>query len=223
MVNIAIDGTAGSGKSTVAKLLAEKLNYKLLNTGEIYRSLACCYIDENHGEPNKQIIEKFIKDKEVKVEFVGFQQYVYINNVCYKDRLRLEEVSIMTSKIAIFQNLRDKVLKLQRDFTFENNCVMEGRDIATIVLPNADIKFFITASQEERARRRFLQIQEKDKSETFESVLEDLRERDYRDENREVAPLKPAEDSIIIDNTKMSIEENVEKCLQIIEKIKVQQ
>lgn len=224
MINIAIDGTAGSGKSTVAKLLAEKLNFKLLNTGEIYRSLACCYIDENHGEPDQEKILKFLIDKEVKVEFVGFQQYVYINNVCYKDRLRLEEVSIMTSKIAIFQNLRDKVLKLQRDFAFENNCVMEGRDIATIVLPNADIKFFITASQEERARRRFLQIQEKDKCETFESVLEDLKERDYRDENREVAPLKPAEDSIIIDNTKMSIEENVEKCLQIIaKKIKVQQ
>ena len=221
MINIAIDGTAGSGKSTVAKLLALKLNYKLLNTGEIYRSLACAYNQEFHCEPNNQNIEKFLKDKVVEIKFENFNQFVLVNRICFKDKLRTEEISILTSKIAVFQVLRDKVLKIQRDFAKENDCVMEGRDIGTIVLPNADVKFFITASQEERAKRRFLQI--KDKNETYESVLEDLKERDFRDMNREIAPLKPAIDSIIIDNTDMTIDENVETCLKIIvEKTKIQ-
>lgn len=221
MINIAIDGTAGSGKSTVAKLLALKLKYKLLNTGEIYRSLACAFDGEFNCEPNALNIEKFLKDKVIEIKFENFNQFVFVNGVCYKDKLRTEEISILTSKIAVFQDLRDKVLGIQRNFAKENDCVMEGRDIGSIVLPNANVKFFITASQEERAKRRFLQI--KDINETYESVLKDLEERDFRDMNREVAPLKPAIDSIIIDNTSMTIDENVETCLKIInEKTKIQ-
>ena len=219
MINIAIDGTAGSGKSTVAKLLASKMNFKLLNTGEIYRSLACAYHEEFDCEPTIQNIEKFLKNKIIEIKFVDFNQFVFVNGVCYKEKLRTEEISILTSKISVFQSLRNKVLSIQRDFAKENNCIMEGRDIGTIVLPNANIKFFITASQEERARRRFLQV--KDCETTYEMVLEDLKERDYRDINREVAPLKPAPDSIIIDNTSMTIDENVEMCLKIINEIKV--
>jgi len=220
MINIAIDGTAGSGKSTVAKKLTEKLNYKLLNTGEIYRSLACAFDEEFNCEPNTQNIEKFLKDKMVEIRFQDFNQYVFVNGVCYKDKLRTEQISILTSKISVFQSLRDKLLIIQRDFAKQNDCIMEGRDIGTIVLPNADIKFFITASQEERAKRRFLQV--KDNKTTYEMVLEDLKDRDFRDMNREVAPLKPAIDSIIIDNTHLTIDENVEKCFNIIQnKIKV--
>lgn len=220
MIAITIDGTAGSGKSTVAKKLAEKLSYKLLNTGEIYRSLACSFNEEFNCEPNAQNIEKFLKYKKVEIKFENFNQYVFVDGVSYKDKLRNEEISILTSKIAVFQSLRDKVLVIQREFAKQNDCIMEGRDIGTIVLPNADVKFFITASQEERAKRRYLQV--KDDKATYEMVLEDLKDRDYRDMNREVAPLKPAIDSIIIDNTNMTIDENVEKCFNIIQnKIKV--
>ena len=214
MINIAIDGTAGSGKSTVAKKLAEKLNYKLLNTGEIYRSLACAFDEEYGCEPNTQNIEKFLNNKIIEIKFENFNQFVFVNGVCYKDKLRTEKISVLTSKIAVFKSLRDKVLMIQRNFAKQNNCIMEGRDIGTIVLPNADVKFFITASQEERANRRFLQV--KDNKNTYEMVLEDLKERDFRDMNREIAPLKPAIDSIIIDNTNMTIDENVETCLKIV-------
>ena len=217
-MNIAIDGHAGSGKSTVAERLSDLLGYKLLNTGEIYRSFACAYLEENLGDPNDRIVENFIKNKEVVIKFVEKEQFVYINNVCYKSKLRDEKVSMMTSKLSAFKPLRDKLVLIQRQFANENNCIMEGRDIGTVVLPNAEIKLFITASQEVRAKRRFEQVVLKDKNADLEKVLEDLKQRDYNDENRNIAPLKCADDAILVDNTNLNIEETVQKCLEIISK-----
>ena len=223
MFNISIDGYAGSGKSTVARIIAEKLNFHLLNTGEIYRSLTCAYLKENLGEPNNEKLEKFLKDKKFRIEFVDKSQFVYVNDVCYKEMLRKEQVSVMTAKLSPFKVVRQSILDLQRDFAKQYDCVMEGRDIGTVVLPDADIKFFLTASREVRAKRRFEQNKFKDENITFDSVMEVLKLRDYKDETREISPLKPAKDSIIIDNSNMTIEETVEKCLHIIsKKIKVQ-
>lgn len=216
MINVAIDGHAGSGKSTIAKLLAEKLNFKLLNTGEIYRSIACYYYDQDLGEPTSQKLQFLLKNLSIEIKFDGNEQFVYLNGSCFKDRIRQEKISTLTSQISVFKDVRDKVLKIQRDFAKNNDCVMEGRDIGTVVLPSADVKFFMTASQEVRANRRFSQIQGKDPSKTYESVLKDLIERDYRDVNREIAPLIPAKDSIIIDNSDMSIDDVVQKCLQLL-------
>lgn len=216
MLNIAIDGHVGSGKSTLAHGIAEKLNLKVLDTGAIYRGMACAYKESGRKEPNEKLIDEFIKDIEVRIEFIDDIQHVLVNNVDYTPFLRLEETSMLASKVSKFPNLRKKVLHIQRDFANENDCVVEGRDIGTEVLPNAQIKFFLTAGEEKRAMRRYLQIKDNPNSPSYEEILADLKKRDYNDEHRDVAPLKPAEDSIFLDNGNLTLEETIEKCVKII-------
>lgn len=214
MINIAIDGHAGSGKSSVAEGLANRLGFKLLNTGEIYRSLACRYYDENWGEPSEEKLEKLLANLIVEIRFEGKKQFVYVDEICYKNRLRDEEISELASQISVFKTVRDKILYIQRDFAQKYDCILEGRDIQTVVLPNADVKIFLTASQEVRAKRRYYQL--KDNTLTYEHILEDLKNRDWRDEHREIAPLKPAKDAIIIDNTDIDLQQTIDKCYEII-------
>lgn len=216
MINIAIDGHVGSGKSTLAKGLAKRLGFNIFDTGAIYRGLACEYMKRNLGEPNQKIIEEFIKTVEIKVDFVGDIEHVYVNGFDYTPYLRLEETSVMAGKVSPYPVLRAKVLNLQRDFAKTHNVVMEGRDIGTHVLPNADYKFFVTASEDVRAKRRFDQIKDKPNAPTYQEILRDLRERDYRDEHREASPLKPAEDSVIIDSSNQTLDETIEQCLRVI-------
>ncbi len=215
MLNIAIDGHVGSGKSTLASELAKILNLKMLNTGEIYRSIAC-YFKEMNMEINEENIKKFVSNLNIEISFDSGEQVVYVNNKCFKGKLRSEEISMLTSKISPFLVVREKVLKLQRDFAKKNDCVMEGRDIGTVVLPNADFKFFVTASEFVRAQRRYDQLKDKTNAPSFEEILEDLRQRDYNDEHRKVAPLKPAFDSIILDTSDMTLAQTVEYCCDII-------
>ncbi len=212
MLNIAIDGHASSGKSILAKLLAKKLNLKLFNTGEIYRAIACHYREMFDFEVNEKNINKLIENLKVKVEFEDDNQIVYVNDKVYTKFLREEEISLLASQISPFPQLREKVNSIQRQFANLNDCVMEGRDIGSEVLPNANYKFFITADVKVRAKRRHAQMADID----FQMVLEDLIKRDYSDEHRKVAPLKPAKDAIIIDNSELTIEETVEKCYNYI-------
>ncbi len=207
MINIAIDGHVSSGKSTLAKGVAKALGLKVLDTGAIYRGLACAYKEGDFGEINKQNIEKFLKNIKVEVKFQDKKQLVFVNDKDYTPFLRLEEISNLSSSISPYKNLREVVTKIQRTFAQENNCIIEGRDIGTEILPNATIKLFVTASAEERARRRFLQV--KDTGTTFEKVLADLKERDRKDETREVAPLKIAKDAIVVDTTNMNLDEAI--------------
>ena len=216
MINIAIDGHVGSGKSTLAKGLAKRLGFYVFDTGAIYRGIACEYMSRNLGEPNEEIINDFIKTFEVKVKFIDDVEHVFVNGKDWTPNLRLEQTSVMAGKISPYPKLRDKVLSSQRDFAKTHDVVMEGRDIGTRVLPNADFKFFVTASEEVRAGRRFDQIKGTANAPTYEQILQDLRDRDYRDEHREVAALRPAEDGIIIDSSNQTLEETIEKCLQII-------
>ncbi len=212
MINIAIDGYAGSGKSTIAEMLAKKLGYKMLNTGSIYRALACAYRDLGYLEPNNEDVEKFLKNIDVEVKFIFDEQYVFVNGVDYTSQLRLEEISNLSSAISPFKSLREKVLDIQRDFAKKNNCIMEGRDIGTVVLPKAQVKFFTIASLEKRASRRYADM----KNVPLEEIYADMKKRDYADEHREFAPLKKADDAIIIDTTDTSAEEASEKCLEIV-------
>ncbi len=218
MINIAIDGHVGSGKSTLAKGLAEKLGFHVFDTGAIYRGIACEYMVRDLGEPNEEIINEFIKTIEVRVEFIDNLEHVFVNDKDYTGDLRYEKTSVMAGKVSPYPKLREKVLDIQRNFAKSHNVVMEGRDIGTNVLPNADFKFFITASEEVRAKRRFDQIKDKPNAPTYEQILIDLRERDYRDEHREHAPLIPAKDAIIIDSSNQSLDETIEKCLKHIKK-----
>lgn len=215
MINIAIDGHVGSGKSTLAKGIAQKLNYHVLDTGAIYRGLACAYKDKGYREINDENINNFIKNIKVNVVFEKDIQKVLVDDVDYTPFLRTEETSTLASKISPFQVLRSKVLIIQRDFASKYNCIIEGRDIGTVVLPNADVKFFVTAKEEVRAMRRYEQL--KDKSLSYEEILKDLKERDYKDEHRVIAPLKIAEDSILLDTSNMTLEQTIDKCVNIIE------
>ncbi len=216
MINIAIDGNVGSGKSTLAKGLAKRLGFNTFDTGAIYRGLACEFMKRGLGEPNQKKMEDFISSVDIKVEFIEDVQHVFVNEFDYTPYLRLEETSVMAGKVSPFAVVRAKVLSLQRDFANTHNVVMEGRDIGTEVLPNADYKFFVTASEEVRAKRRYEQIKNKPNAPSYEEVLKDLRERDYRDINREISPLKPAKDSIIIDSSNQTLEETIQNCLDII-------
>ena len=217
MFNIAIDGHVSSGKSTIAKGLAQALGIKVLDTGAIYRGLACAFKAQGYNNINQQNMTEFInKIKTVKIVFEDNIQRVIVNDVDYTDKLRLEEISMTSAQIAPYEQLREKVRKIQQNFAERNDCIMEGRDIGTEVLPKADIKFFVTASEEVRAKRRFEQLKNNPNPPTYEEVLKDLRERDFADEHRKVAPLKPAKESIIIDTTNQTLEQTINLCLKII-------
>lgn len=218
MFNIAIDGFMGSGKTTIAKVLAEKLNFKILDTGAIFRAIAYGYSKSGLGELTEAKANKFVKDCIVMVNFVGKDQHVWLNDEDVTPYLRTQEISQLASKISAFEQVRTKYLEIAKKFAEDFDCVMEGRDIGTVVMPNADVKFFMTANENTRAQRRFEDVVLKDKNAKLENVLSELRERDTRDSTRKIAPLKPCEDSVIIDNTNMTVDETVAFCMDIIEK-----
>ena len=216
MLNIAIDGHVGSGKSTLAFELAKRLNLKVLDTGAIYRSIACEYKKKFGSNVCKNNLKELVNDIKIEIKFIDNQQHVLINNNDYFQYLRTEEISLLSSQISPYVYVREKVLALQRNFAKSYDCVIEGRDIGTVVLPSAQYKFFVTASEEERAKRRYAQL--KSNNISYEQILEDLKIRDYNDENRKIAPLKPAIDAIILDTTDLTLKQTVEKCIKIIKK-----
>ena len=217
MYQIAIDGTSGSGKSSFAKGLAKELGFYHLNTGEIYRALACAYKERGYSEVNEANIIDFTKDIKVEVAFEERKQVVYVNDKSYTPFLRLEEISDLTSQISPFKILRGKVLDVQRNFAKGNNVVMEGRDIGSTVLPNANVKIFLTADVRARAERRYKELSPEDKAQTsFEEVLADLEERDYRDSHREGAPLQVAEGAVVLDNSNLNLQETIDEGVRIV-------
>lgn len=214
MINIAIDGTAGSGKSALAKGIAKALNIKRLNTGEIYRAIACEYISKVGETLDEKKLAVFCHNLKIEILFKDEKQITLINGNDYTKILRDEKTSIFTAKIAKYKEVRQKVLEKQREFAKKYDCVMEGRDIGSHVLPNAQLKIFLTAREEIRAKRRFFEI--KDDDITLEEVLEDLRKRDYADANREIAPLKIADDGVKVDNSDMNLVQTIDYCLKLI-------
>ncbi|MBQ8909399.1 MAG: (d)CMP kinase [Clostridia bacterium] len=222
MYQIAIDGCSGSGKSTVAKALAKEFGFYYLNTGEIYRAMACAY-KEQFDEVNLQNVSKFTKSLQVEIVFQDGRQIVYVNGKSYTQSLRLEEISELSSKISTFDILRKKANTVQKKFAKENNVIMEGRDIGSVILPHADVKIFLTADIKARAERRYKQLSESEKQKTsLQEVLEDLQERDHRDKTRAVAPLKQTKDAILLDNSFVTLEETIAKAVQIVkEKLKI--
>lgn len=220
MFTITIDGKAGCGKSSIAKDLSKRLNVKNFNTGAVYRAITCEYkrIYE-YKNPTTQIIDEFVKNLNVTVEFRDGQQVVLVNGNDYTKNLRDEEISNFVAIISPYDLIRQKVRQIQRDFAKNNDCIVEGRDIGTVVLPKAQCKFFITASNEVRAQRRYEQLKGTPDCPTFEHLLKELNDRDYADINREHGALLPAEDSIIIDNTNETLEQTLDRCEGIVRKL----
>ena len=208
-IAIAIDGPAGAGKSTIAKLVAKEKGYIYVDTGAMFRGLAIHFIKKGiKAEDIKGIVEA-CKDAEVSIVYENDVQQIYLNGENVTAMLRTEEVGNMASKTSAIPAVREKLLELQRTLAREKDVIMDGRDIGTNILPNADVKIYLTASVETRATRRYKELLEKGENCVYEEIAQDIKERDERDMNREIAPLKQAEDAILVDSSEMTIDEVV--------------
>ncbi|MDD3839251.1 MAG: (d)CMP kinase [Clostridia bacterium] len=211
--NIAIDGPAGSGKSTIAKLLSEKMGYIYLDTGAMYRAAALYFIRKNIKPCEKDKIISELKNININIEYHLDKQLVFLNGEDVTGKIRTPEVSSMASNIAVIPDVRIMLVDIQRNIANNNNVIMDGRDIGTYVLPHADKKFYLTATVEERAVRRYKELKEKGCNVNLTELKKEIKKRDENDMNREFAPLKKASDAILIDTTNKSIEQVVAKIL----------
>lgn len=210
---VAIDGPAGSGKGTVAKLISEKLGFVNIDTGATFRCIALAMIQEDIKKEEEDKIRELLNHIDINMKPDGT---VLLNAEIVTDRIRENDVNTLVSPISVIKIVRDKLLDVQRKIAEGKNVVMEGRDIGTVVFPDADVKIYLDASPEERAKRRLKQNQEKGIESSYEEVLQNIIDRDKRDSGREIAPLKQADDAIYLDSTPLSIEEVVEKIIDII-------
>lgn len=216
MINVAIDGPAGAGKSTIAKAVAAKLGYIYVDTGALYRTVALSAARKGILDDTDKIIE-MLGDIEVKLGFADDgTQCVYLNGEEVSSFIRTPEISMGASKVSAIPEVREFLLDLQRNIARENNVIMDGRDIATVVLPHANPKIFLTATAECRAKRRYKELLEKGESVRYEDVLADVNKRDYQDSHREIAPLKPTDESIMADTSDLELKESVDMVINII-------
>lgn len=219
-VSVAVDGPAGSGKSTITKMVAKSLGFNYVDTGAMYRALTFNFLSNGLDELEEEKIKELLSKTDFKVEYVDGVQYVYVNDVEVSDKIRTAEVSKFTSLFAKSPAVRDFLIDTQRNLANTNNIIMDGRDIASVVLPNADVKIFLTASVEERARRRVLDFERQGiENVDFEKVKEDIKARDWQDENRDIAPLIKVESAILIDTTSLTIDEVVEKMTELVKSV----
>lgn len=209
--NVAVDGPAGAGKSTIARLVAEKKGYIYVDTGAMYRGLAVHFLKKGIDADDDQSLEEACKDAEVTIGYENGVQQVYLNKENVTGRLRTEEVGNMASKSSAIPAVRQKLLELQRSLAREKDVIMDGRDIGTNILPDADLKIYLTASVQTRAKRRFEELKSKGMDCDLNVITKDIIERDERDMTRETAPLKKAEDAILIDSSDMTISQVVDQ------------
>lgn len=207
--NVAVDGPAGAGKSTIAKLVAKEKNYIYVDTGAMYRAMAIHFLGKGIAPENVADVAGACRDADVTIDYEDGIQQVYLNGENVTDRLRTEEVGNMASKTSQIPAVREKLLELQRGLAREKDIIMDGRDIGTCILPDADVKIYLTASVETRARRRFEELKEKGILCDFDEIARDIKERDERDMNRATAPLRKADDAHLVDSSHMTIEEVV--------------
>lgn len=218
-ISVAVDGPAGSGKSTITKMVAKDLGYNYVDTGAMYRGLTYDFLKNNLTELDEKKIELLLSKVKFEVKFIDRVQYVFVNDEDVSEKIRTAGVSKFTSLFAKSPAVREFLIDTQRNLAMSNNIIMDGRDIASVVLPNADVKIFLTASVEERARRRVLDFERQGVVDIdFDKVKADIAARDYQDENRDIAPLVKVDDAILIDTTNLSINEVVEKITELIKK-----
>ena len=212
-INIAIDGPAGAGKSTIAKMVSAEMGYIYVDTGAMYRAVAL-YLTENNI-PDEDA-DKHMGEVEVALKFVDGAQRVYLGDRDVSELIRTPEISMAASRTSAIPAVRARLFDLQQKLARENNIIMDGRDIGTVVLPDANVKIFLTASAEERAKRRFKELSVKPDCPTYEEILKDIIQRDYNDMNRETAPLKQAEDAVLVDTTELTLEQSAARIAEII-------
>lgn len=222
MINIAIDGPSGAGKSVISKALAKELGYVYLDTGALYRTIGLfAHRKLNEKSDDRAAVVDLLGEIDINIKFMDEQQHVFLNGEDVSEAIRMPEISMAASNVSAFPEVRSFLLELQRKMARENNCVMDGRDIGTVVLPKAQVKIFLTASSESRAERRYAELKEKGIDIEYNTVLEELKLRDNNDMNRQTAPLKPAADSLIIDTTGNSLQQSLDVVIKTAkEKIK---
>lgn len=210
MINVAIDGPAGAGKSSVAKAAAKKLGFIYVDTGALYRSIGVNAM--KHGIPtdDRAGVVALLPETQLELRYIDGTQRVILNGEDVSEEIRLPEASMAASNVSAMPEVRAFLLDLQRDMAKKNNVIMDGRDIGTVILPDAQYKFFLTASPEVRADRRYKELQEKGINVDYQDLLQEIIQRDYNDSHREAAPLKQADDATLIDSSNMTIEESID-------------
>ena len=215
-MNVAIDGPAGAGKSTIARAAAKKLGFIYVDTGALYRAVGVYSLRNGLDTENPETVEGTLPHIQVELQFQDGVQHVLLNGEDVSEEIRTPQASMAASAVSAVPAVRRFLFDLQREIAAKNDCIMDGRDIGTVVLPQAEVKIFLTASPETRAMRRFNELQEKGAPDTYEAVPADLKQRDYIDSHRAVAPLKPAEDSVLVDTSALTLPQSVEKVIEVI-------
>lgn len=218
-INIAIDGPAGAGKSSVSKAVAEDLGFIYIDTGALYRTVALNAITSGISTNDSEKVSDSIKDADISIKYIDNTQRIFLNGEDVSDKIRTEEVSIGASNVAKIPEVREALVDLQRSLAKSKNAIMDGRDIGTAILPNADLKIFLTAGADARAKRRYDEYIKKGQQADFEKIKKDIIMRDEQDMNRKTAPLRKAEDAVLIDSSNMSFDEVVECIKNKIKKI----
>ena len=213
--NVAIDGPAGAGKSTIAKRIARRLGYIYVDTGAMYRAMAYYLIQNQVDAADKEAIAAACQHADISICYQDGEQVVLLNGENVNAYLRTEAVGNMASVSSVVPEVRKKLVELQQKLARETDVVMDGRDIGTVVLPDADAKVYLTASVETRAKRRFLELQEKGEPADLAKIAADIEDRDYRDMHRDISPLRQAEDATLVDSSDMTIDQVVERILEL--------
>lgn len=216
IVNVAIDGPAGAGKSTVARAAAKELGYIYVDTGALYRAVGVCALRLGIATDDAAAVEGILGSVKVELKFTNGEQQVFLNGENVSSEIRTPEASMAASNVSAIPAVRTFLFDLQKNIAAENDCIMDGRDIGTVVLPDAQVKIFLTASPEIRARRRYDELTAKGQQVEYNDVLDDLIKRDYNDSHREVAPLRPADDSVTVDTSGLSLEQSIERVIQTV-------
>lgn len=219
MINIAVDGPAGAGKSTISRAAAKTLGFIYVDTGALYRTVALQVLRNYLTYDKIEEIKKLLTKTDISLTYEDGEQRVILNGDDVSDFIRTPEVSMGASRVSAIPEVREFLFELQQKIARENNCVMDGRDIGTVVLPNAELKVFLTASAEERARRRCKELLEKGEDISFEEVLSDIEQRDYNDSHRDIAPLKQADDAVLLDTSDLNLEESIEALTHLIQEV----
>lgn len=217
IVTIAIDGPAGAGKTTIAEALSKRLNIMYLSTGALYRAYAVRYLDQNLDVNSEQTAKNVAETSVIDVKFIGGKQHTFLDGVDVSNRLYNDQISMISSTISKQPIIRQSLKQLQQKIATEQSVIMDGRDIGSVILPNANYKFYLDADVAVRAKRRFDQLLQKGEKANFDDVLADMKNRDLNDSTRNISPLKKCADSIVIDCTNLSIEQVVDEFLKYIE------
>lgn len=215
-INVAIDGPAGAGKSTIARRAAASLGFIYVDTGALYRTVGLYSIRKGYDTKDAEKVNSTLPEIDIKLGFSGTEQRVFLNGEDVSEAIRTPEASMGASNVSAIPQVREFLFDLQKDIAKNNDCLMDGRDIGTVVLPDAQVKIFLTASPETRAKRRYKELIEKGSDVKFEDVLDDLIKRDYQDTHREIAPLKAADDAVLLDTSELDFEGSLRAVLDII-------